>query len=63
MPPFGGAGGITTGSQPVSTLQASLALNQAVVTQGFFPSSTGPQATGPLVGQVLTYAGATLPAC
>ena len=61
LPPFGGATGITTGSQPLSTLQPSLALNQAIVTQGSFPSGTGPQATGPLVGQVLTYAGATLP--
>jgi microcystin-dependent protein len=61
LPPFGGASGIAGGGQPVPTLQPSLALNQAVVTQGFFPSSTGPQATGPLVGQVLTYAGATLP--
>jgi microcystin-dependent protein len=61
LPPYGGASGITTGSQPVSTLQPSLALNEAVVTQGFFPSGTGPQAQGPLVGQVLTYAGSTLP--
>jgi len=61
LPPYGGASGITTGSQPVATLQPSLALNEAVVTQGFFPSSTGPQATGPLIGQVLTYAGTSLP--
>jgi microcystin-dependent protein len=61
LPPYGGASGITSGGQPVSTLQPSLALNEAVVTQGFFPSGTGPQATGPLVGQVLTYAGSTLP--
>jgi microcystin-dependent protein len=61
LPPYGGASGITAGSQPVSTLQPSLALNEAVVTQGFFPSSTGPQAAGPLVGQVLTYAGSMLP--
>jgi microcystin-dependent protein len=61
LPPYGGASGINAGSQPVPTLQPSLALNQAIVTQGFFPSSTGPQATGPLIGQVLTYAGATLP--
>ena len=61
LPPFGGASGIAAGSEPVSTLQPSLALNELVVTNGFFPSPTGPQATGPLVGQVLTYAGATLP--
>ncbi len=61
LPPFGGATGIPAGSQPLSTLQPSLALNQAIVTQGFFPSGTGPQATGPLIGQVLTYTGPTLP--
>ncbi len=61
LPPYGGASGIAAGSQPVSTLQPSLALNEAVVTQGFLPSGIGPQATGPLIGQVLTYAGSTLP--
>jgi microcystin-dependent protein len=61
LPPFGGASGISTGGRPISTLQPSLALNETVVTQGFFPSATGAQATGPLVGQVLTYAGATPP--
>ncbi|HUN38947.1 MAG TPA: tail fiber protein [Acetobacteraceae bacterium] len=57
LPPYGGAAGINNGSQPVSTLQPSLALNQGVVANGAFPSSTGTQATTPLVGQVLTYAG------
>jgi len=57
LPPYGGAGGITAGSQPVPTLQPSLALNEGVVVRGAFPSSTGPQAAGPLIGQVLTYAG------
>ena len=57
LPPYGGASGITTGSRPFPTLQPSLALNEAVVTQGFFPTTTGAQAPGPLVGQVLTYAG------
>src|ERR1700722_14708364 len=62
LPPFGGAGGITVGSAPLPTSQPSLALNQAVVTQGFFPSSGGAQAQGPEIGQVLTYAGSALPA-
>ena len=62
LPPNGGAGGIASGSQPLPTLQPSIALNQAVVTQGFYPSPTGPQAQGPVIGQVLTYAGSTLPA-
>jgi microcystin-dependent protein len=61
VPPYGGASGITAGSQPVSTLQPSLALNESVVTQGFFPSSSGPQAQGPIIGQVQTYAGPSLP--
>ena len=61
LPPFGGASGIALGSQPVPTLQPSLALNQGVVTRGFFPTSTGLQAQGPVIGQVLTYAGSTLP--
>lgn len=61
LPPFGGASGITSGSQPISTSQPSLALNQGLVTRGFFPSPTGAQAQGPVVGQVLTYAGSTLP--
>ena len=61
LPPYGGASGINAGSQPVSTLQPSLALNEVVVTQGFFPSSSGPQAPGPIIGQVLTYAGPSLP--
>ncbi|HTW69754.1 MAG TPA: tail fiber protein [Acetobacteraceae bacterium] len=57
LPPYGGAGGVNAGSQPVPTLQPSLALNQGVVVNGAFPASTGPQATVPLIGQVLTYAG------
>jgi microcystin-dependent protein len=61
LPPFGGASGVNAGSHPVPTLQPSLALNQAVVTQGFFPQPTGNQAQGPLIGQVLTYAGSNLP--
>ncbi len=61
LPPFGGASGIASGSVPVSTLQPSLALNEAVVTQGFYPVSSGTQATGPVIGQVLTFAGSTLP--
>jgi microcystin-dependent protein len=61
LPPYGGASGIITGSRPFPTLQPSLALNEAVVTQGFFPTTTGAQAPGPLVGQVLTYAGPALP--
>ena len=61
LPPFGGASGITSGSQPVSTLQPSIALNEGLVKQGFFPSPTGPQAQGPVIGQVLTYAGSLLP--
>jgi microcystin-dependent protein len=61
LPPYGGASGMNAGSQPVSTLQPSLALNEAVVTHGFFPVSSGPQAQGPVLGQVLTYAGSSLP--
>lgn len=61
LPSYGGASGISAGSQPVSTLQPSLALNESVVTQGYFPSPTGPQAAGPIIGQVLTYAGPSLP--
>ena len=61
LPPYGGASGITSGSEPAPSLQPSLALNEGVVTQGFFPSPTGPQAQGPVIGQVLTYAGSTLP--
>ena len=61
LPPFGGASGITSGNQPLPTLQPSLALNQGVVTRGLFPSPTGPEAQGPVIGQVLTYAGSALP--
>ena len=61
VPPFGGASGIFSASQAVSTLQPSLALNQAVVTQGFFPSPNGTEAQGPVIGQVLTYASSLLP--
>ena len=61
VPPFGGASGILSASQPVSTLQPSLALNQAIVTQGFFPSPNGTPAQGPVIGQVLTYANSLLP--
>lgn len=61
VPPFGGASGILSASQPVPTLQPSVALNQAVVTQGFFPSPNGVQAQGPVIGQVLTYASPLLP--
>jgi microcystin-dependent protein len=61
LPPFAGASGITSGSQPLPTLQPSLALNQRLVTQGFFPSPTTPQAQGAVIGQVLTYAGTALP--
>jgi microcystin-dependent protein len=61
VPPFGGASGILSASQPVSTLQPSLALNQAIVTQGFFPSPNGTPAQGPVIGQVLTYASSLLP--
>jgi microcystin-dependent protein len=61
LPPFGGASGITSGSQPLPTLQPSLALNQRLVTQGFFPSPTAQQAQGAVIGQVLTFAGTTLP--
>ncbi|HUB10524.1 MAG TPA: tail fiber protein [Acetobacteraceae bacterium] len=57
LPPNGGASHVNTGSQPVPTLQPSLALNQGVVVQGAFPVSSGPQATSPLIGQVLTFAG------
>ena len=62
LPPFGAATGINSGSQPLPIRQPSIALNQTVVLNGAFPSSTGPQATAPLIGQVLTYAGFTLPA-
>lgn len=61
LPPYGGASGILTGNAPVSIRQPSLALNEAVVTSGFFPTSTGPQAQGPVIGQVLTYASQTVP--
>lgn len=61
LPPYGGASGIASGSQPVPILQPSLALNQGVVARGSFPSPAGPQAQGPVIGQVLTYAGSTLP--
>lgn len=61
LPPYGGASGITGGSQPVSTLQPSLALNEAVVTHGFFPAPNGAEAQGPIIGQVLTFAGSSLP--
>jgi len=60
LPPYGGAAGSNAGSQPVPTLQPSLALNEGVVLHGAFPLSAGQQATAPLIGQVLTYAG-TLP--
>ena len=33
---------------PLSTLQPSLALNEGLVTQGFFPVPNGPQAQGPV---------------
>ncbi len=61
LPAFGGATGLTTGSTPLPTTQPSIALNQTLVTQGNFPSSSGPPAQGPLIGQVLTYAGVTIP--
>ena len=61
VPPFGGASGILSATQPVSTLQPSLALNQAIVTQGFFPSPNGTPAQGPVIGQILTYASPLLP--
>jgi len=61
VPPFGGASGILSATQPVSILQPSLALNQAIVTQGFFPSPNGAVAQGPVIGQVLTYASSLLP--
>ncbi len=61
LPVFGGATGVTTGGVPLPTTQPSIALTQALVTQGFFPQSNGTQAQGPIVGQVLTYAGSTLP--
>ena len=61
VPPFGGASGILSASQPVSILQPSLALAQAVVTQGFFPSPNGAPAQGPVIGQVLTYASPLIP--
>jgi microcystin-dependent protein len=61
VPPFGGASGILSASQPVSIQQPSLALSQAVVTQGFFPSPNGAPAQGPVIGQVLTYASPLLP--
>lgn len=61
VPPFGGASGILSASQPVSILQPSLALSQAVVTQGFFPTPNGTEAQGPVIGQVLTYASPLLP--
>jgi len=57
LPPYGGASGVSAGSQPVPILQPSLALNEGVVFNGAFPSPTGAQATTPLIGQVLTYAG------
>jgi len=61
VPAFGGATGVTTGSAPLPITQPSIALTQTVVTQGFFPQNSGPQAQGPMVGQVLTYAGSTIP--
>jgi microcystin-dependent protein len=62
LPAFGGATGVTTGGVPLPTSQPSLALTQSLVTQGFFPQSNGTPAQGPIVGQVLTYAGSTIPA-
>ncbi len=62
LPPLGGATGINAGSQPLPIRQPSIALDQAVVLNGAFPSSIEPQATAPMIGQVLTYAGANLPA-
>jgi microcystin-dependent protein len=61
LPAYGGASGVTAGSTPLSTLQPSLALNEGLVAQGFFPVPNGPQAQGPVIGQVLTYAGSSLP--
>lgn len=61
LPPYGGASGIASGSEPLPIQQPSIALNEGVVRQGIFPSPSGAQASGPLIGQVLTYAGSTLP--
>jgi microcystin-dependent protein len=61
LPVYGGATGVTAGGAPLPTTQPSIALTQSLVTQGYFPQSTGPQAQGPIVGQVLTYAGPTIP--
>ena len=62
LPPFGGATGVTTGSRPVTIRQPSLALNYGVVVQGIFPSRGGEgTASGPFIGQIVTYSGA-LPA-
>lgn len=49
--------GVTGGSQPVSNMQPSLALNYIIAVQGIFPSTGGSISQLPFIGQIVPFTG------